>query len=78
MAGDAPLTLEPSLFSVQGRPRGTAKNRFRYCVELFSLNDPEEAVVTIRPTWEMCLLVEPEAKAVLEHSHGWESDYLPD
>ncbi len=43
-----------------------------------SLNNPGETVVTIRPTWEMCLLVEPEAGAVLEHSHGWESDYLPD
>jgi hypothetical protein len=43
-----------------------------------SLNDTDETVVTIRPTWEMCLLVDPGAKAVLEHSHGWESDYLPD
>jgi hypothetical protein len=43
-----------------------------------SLNDPEETVITIHPTWEMCLLVEADAKAVLEHSHGWESDYLPD
>jgi hypothetical protein len=43
-----------------------------------SLNDPAETVVTIRPAWEMCLLVEPKARAVLEHSHGWESDYLPD
>jgi hypothetical protein len=43
-----------------------------------NLNDPEETVITIHPAWEMCLLVEPDAKAVLEHSHGWESDYLPD
>jgi len=43
-----------------------------------SLNDPEETMVTIHPTWEMCLLVEPKSKAVLEHSHGWDSDYLPD
>jgi hypothetical protein len=47
-------------------------------VPLLLFNDPEETVVTIHPRWEMCLLVEPEAKAVLEHSHGWESDYLPD
>lgn len=43
-----------------------------------SLNDPGETVVTVRPTWEMDLLVEPGSKAVLEHSHGWEGGWLPD
>lgn len=43
-----------------------------------SLNDPDETVATIHPTWEMCLLVDPKAKAVVEHSHGWDSDFLRD
>ena len=43
-----------------------------------SLGDREETVVTIRPAWKMCLLADPGAGAVLEHSHGWESDYLSD
>jgi hypothetical protein len=60
-----------------GKRRLSVKCQVRLVVTA-SLNDPDETVVTIRPTWEMCLLVEPEAEAVLEHSHGWESDYLPD
>jgi hypothetical protein len=42
-----------------------------------ALNDADETVATIHPTWEMCLLVDPKAKAVKEHSHGWDSDFLP-
>jgi hypothetical protein len=59
------------------KPHLSVKCQVRLVVTA-SLNDPDETVVTICPTWELCLLVEPEAKAVLEHSHGWESDYLPD
>jgi hypothetical protein len=43
-----------------------------------SLNDPDETVVTIRPTWEMYLLVEPGSERVREHSHGWDGGWLPD
>ena len=43
-----------------------------------SLNDSDETVATIRPTWEMYLLVEPGTKSVIEHSHGWDSGWLPD
>jgi hypothetical protein len=43
-----------------------------------SLHDPDDEPVSISPTWPLCLLVDPEAGKVLEHSHGWDSDYRPD
>lgn len=43
-----------------------------------SLNDAEETVITLRPTWEMCLLVEPGTRSVVEHSHGWDGGWVPD
>lgn len=43
-----------------------------------SLNDPDETVATVKPTWEMYLLVESASKAVLEPSHGWDGGWLPD
>ena len=43
-----------------------------------TLNDPDETVATVKPTWEMYLLVLPGAELVLEHNHGWDEDwYLP-
>ena len=43
-----------------------------------SLNDADETVATVRPTWEMYLLVEPGTKSVIEHSHSWDGGWLPD
>jgi hypothetical protein len=60
-----------------GRGQLSVKCQVRLVVNV-SLNDADGTVATMRPTWEMCLLVEPKTRAVLEHSHGWESDYLPD
>ena len=43
-----------------------------------SLNDAEETVATVRPTWQMYLLVEPGTESVIQHSHGWDGGWLPD
>lgn len=43
-----------------------------------SLNDAEETVAAVRPTWEMYLLVEPGTKSVIEHNHGWDGGWLLD
>src|SRR5262245_28826192 len=60
-----------------GRGHLSLKCKVRLVITV-SLNYAEEKLVTIRPTWEMYLLVEPGAKSVLEHSHGWEGGWLPD
>jgi hypothetical protein len=43
-----------------------------------ALNDPDESVVTVRPTWEMMLLVEPGTRSVIEYDHGWGGGWIPD
>jgi hypothetical protein len=60
-----------------GRGHLSVKCKVRLVVTA-SLNDADDTVVTIRPTWEMSLLVEPATRSVLEHSHGWDGGWLPD
>ncbi len=60
-----------------GRGHLSAKCKVSLVVTV-SLNDKNERVVTISPTWEMYLLVEPGTKSVIEHSHGWDGGWLPD
>ena len=59
-----------------GRGHLSARCKVRLVITV-SLNDPAGTVVTVRPTWEMCLLVEPGTKSVIEHSHGWEGGWRP-
>jgi hypothetical protein len=60
-----------------GRGHLNVRCRARLVVSV-SLNDAADTVVTIRPVWELVLLVEPASQTVLEHSHGWDSAFLPD
>jgi hypothetical protein len=60
-----------------GRGHLSARCKVRLVISV-SLNDPEERVVTVRPTWEMYLLVEPGTESVIEHSHGWDGGWLSD
>jgi hypothetical protein len=59
-----------------GRGHLSVKCRVRLVVTA-SLNDANESVATIKPTWEMYLLVEPRTKSVIEHSHGWDGGWQP-
>jgi hypothetical protein len=54
-----------------GRGRLSVKCKVRLVITA-SLNDAAETVATVRPTWEMYLLVEPGSGSVIEHSHGWD------
>jgi hypothetical protein len=54
-----------------GRGHLSVKCKVRLTITA-SLNDAEETVATVTPTWEMYLLVEPGRKAVIRHSHGWD------
>lgn len=60
-----------------GRGHLNVKCRVRLVITA-ALNDPEETVVTVRPTWEMYLLVEPDTQSVIQHTHGWDGGFLPD
>ena len=59
-----------------GRGHPSLKCKVRLVITA-SLNDPDETVATVKPTWEIYLLVEPGSKSVLEHSHGWDGGWLP-
>src|SRR5262245_2732329 len=60
-----------------GRGHLSVKCKVRLVITA-SLNDADETVATVRPSWEMYLLVEPRSKSVIEHSHGWDGGWLPD
>ena len=60
-----------------GRGHLSVKCKVRLVISA-SLNDAEDKVVTVRPTWEMYLLVDPVVKSVIQHSHGWDGGWLPD
>ena len=60
-----------------GRGHLSVKCRVRLVITA-SLNDADETVATVRPVWEMYLLVEPGSESVIEHSHGWDGGWLPD
>lgn len=60
-----------------GRGHLSLKCKVRLVITV-SLNDAEETVATVSPTWEMYLLAEPGSNSVVEHSHGWDGGWLPD
>lgn len=60
-----------------GRGHLSLRCRVRLVIRV-RLNDPDDTVVTVRPTWPVYLLVEPGTRSVLQHSHGWEGGWLPD
>jgi len=60
-----------------GRGHLSVKCKVRLVITA-SLNDAAETVATVRPTWEMFLLVEPGTGTVIQHSHGWDGCWLPD
>lgn len=66
------------VFEVQDIGRGhlSVKCKVRLVITA-SLNDADETVMSVRPTWEMYLLVEPGTESVIQHSHGWDGWYLP-
>lgn len=66
------------VFEVQDIGRGhlNVKCKVRLVITA-SLNDADDTVMTVSPTWEIDLLVDPGTESVIQHSHGWDGWYLP-